>query len=396
MITIEEARRILAENAREMVSVKVPVSESLMRVLAEDVYSPIDVPHFRKAAMDGFAVHSQDTEGACEEKPVELNVEGTVLAGEKANESLARGSCVEITTGAMMPNEADAVVMVEHTDMLEGTVRIKKEASTGEHVIDIGSDIKKKNKVLSKGLRLAPRHIAVLSTLGLDGITVYKKPCVSVIATGDELLKPGEKLVPGKIYGVNSSALANELSLLGVQVTDLGVVGDDNALIRDSILDAASSSDVVLVSGGSSVGREDHVPDVVGEIGEILFHGVSMKPGKPVLVGVVGGAMVVGVPGYPVSALCVFHSLLKSMILGMMGLAGEPHVLHANLSETFQNGKRHMILPVKLTPYSGGLLAEPVFKGSSAITSLSMADGFIEVLPQGSISAGESVNVHLF
>ena len=396
LISISEARKTLARFAKPIKSETIAIEESTGRVLASKVRSQVDVPHFEKAAMDGYAVKAWDTRGASMDAPVELLLVGYVFAGQTPKKRLGGGECIEIATGAMMPEGADAVVMVEYTSFECGSVKIMREASLGEHIVQVGSDISEKQVVLSRGTVIAPRHIALLATIGLKSVDAYKKPRIAIISTGDELVKPGGKLVAGRIYATNNIALANEISILGATPVDLGFVRDSEKEIAAAILAAVSSCDAVFVSGGSSVGREDHVPKVVSDLGKIIFHGVSMKPGKPVLVGQVKEKLVVGVPGYPTSAITVFHALLKPLVCGMVGVEKVWDTFSARLKCSFKNGGRHMLLPVRLSGKPDNHVAEPVFKGSSAITSLSAADGFIEVLPNKTLRKNSKVIVKLF
>ncbi|MBU4341013.1 MAG: molybdopterin molybdotransferase MoeA, partial [Candidatus Altiarchaeota archaeon] len=321
--TIEEARKILRANARKVGCETIEVKESLGRVLAQDVVSGIDVPHFKKAAMDGFAVKSQDTVGAGETNPVNLRMIGRLYAGEIPKKRLTKGTCIEIATGAMMPEGSDAVVMVEYTKEDGNLIQIEKEVGKNTHVVSIGSDIKKGQIVLKKGLTLKPHHTAVLSSLGLRKVQVRRRPKVAVLSTGNELLHPGEKLTDGKIYGINNLALSDALKVAGACVDDLGMVGDDTVEISKRIASAMQYSDLLLVSGGSSVGKEDLMPEVISGLGKILLHGISIKPGKPVLIGKIKGKLVIGLPGYPTSALIVFHAFIIPLLNHMMNKADD-------------------------------------------------------------------------
>lgn len=396
LATVADARKIILTSARLIGAEAVPVEASLGRVLARDVVSRIGVPHFEKAGMDGYAVRSKDIHGADRKNPVSLRLVDTLYAGDVPHRAVDSGTCIAIATGAMMPKGADAVVMVEDTRREGELVRVYAHLSAGKNVVRAGSDILQGQRVLPEGLTLAPRHTAVLSALGLRKVYVRRKPTVAVLSTGNELIPAGGRLAPGKIYGINSRAIADALVSAGALVTDLGVVADDRRLIQGKIRAGIKRADVLLISGGSSVGQEDLVPPIVASMGRVLVHGVSMKPGKPLLVGKVSGRLVVGLPGYPTSALTVFHAFVIPLLYAIMGKSDDRIVCEAALSEPFKTGERHMFLPVKLAVGERETVAVPVFRGSSAITSLALADGFTEVPPNAYIRKNQKVSVVLF
>lgn len=394
--TVEGARKVLMANARKVKTEMIGVDTSLGRVLAQDVVSTINVPHFKKAAMDGYAVRSQDTTGASRVKPVTLKLIETVYAGQVPKRKVSLGTCTGIATGAMIPRGSDAVIMVEYTKEAGNLIKIYKETGKNKHVVKEGSDIRKGGKVLWQGLTLRPRHTAVLSSLGLAKVMVRKRPKVALLSTGNELLRPGERLTRGKIYGINNRALSDALEQVGASVIDLGIVGDDVKKIKDRINSAIKRTDLILVSGGSSVGKEDLVPGIVSDLGKVLLHGISIKPGKPVLIGKIKSKLVIGLPGYPTSALTVFHAFVIPLLNHMMNKDDDRISVEALMSEEFSSGKRHTFLPVKIDVKSETRFAIAVFKGSAAITSLGLADGFIEIPPNTTIRKRAKVTVLLF
>ena len=376
----------------------VPVGEALGRVLAEDVVAPIDVPPFDRSVVDGYAVRAEDTFGAFETRPVRLRVVGEVRVGERPAVSVGRGEAAYVPTGAPLPEGSDAVVMLEWTERDGDTLTVYRSASPWENVMRRGSDIRAGSKVLESGTPLGPRQLGVLSALGLREVRVYRRPLVAVLSTGDELTQPGNPLTYGRVYDVNSTTLSAYARRCGAEAVVLGVAGDDPDEIRRMLLEGLERADVVVVSGGASVGVRDYMREVVSSLGApgLVVDGVRIKPGKPTMVAVVDGKPVFCLPGHPTSALMTFHVFVAPILRAMAGLP-EVHGrrVRARLSRRVLSEEgRRLFLPVKLL--DGGL-AEPIFKGSGAITSLSEADGFItvpedvRVLPEGS-----EVEVQLF
>ncbi len=400
--TLEEAKRLLEEHWRPKPSVaEVPLERAGGRILAEDVVSRVDLPPFDRAAVDGYAVRAADTFGADEETPIELLCVGRIRAGDWPKLRVGRGRCAEIATGAPMPRGADAVVMVEHAIAEKNAVRVYRAVAPGENVVQRASEVKRGEVVLPAGRRLTPQLIGTLAAVGVGRVKVFERPRVAVISSGAELTRPGGRLGRGKVYDINGPAICEAVRTCGCEPVYLGIVRDEPARVRSAIEKGLASCEVVIISGGSSAGRGDLVPNVVSDMGEpgLLVHGLAMKPGKPTFVAVVSGKPVFGLPGYPVSAFMVFDQLVAPYL---RELAGDRQVKReravARLSRRILSAKgRRELVPVKLLRRDGELLAEPLLKGSGAITSLSMADGYIEVpLGREMVEEGEIVEVVIF
>ena len=348
--------------------------------------------------MDGFAVIARDTFGAGNTSPRELTIVDSISAGVVSRKKVVLGSCVEITTGAPMPEGADAVLMVEYTEREGDKLVIYKGVTPTENVIGVGSDVASGTKVFSKGTRLNPRYTGVLSSLGIPKVSVKKKPKVAVLSTGNEVMSTGTVLKKGKIYDINSRTLTDSLRERDCEVVDLGVARDNMKGIMERISEGVKASDLVLVSGGSSLGTEDLLVDVITSLGELLVHGIAVKPGKPTIIGRVKNRLVIGLPGYPTSALSNFYILITPLLERMQGITSTENLVEAKLTRKIASTiGRYEFLPVKITTRNNKRYAEPVLRGSSAITTLANADGFVAISENTEVvNKGETVKVKLF
>ncbi|WP_415382350.1 molybdopterin biosynthesis protein [Halosimplex sp. TS25] len=420
----ERARETVASLDLSAGSERAPLETARGRVLAERVDAGLDVPGFDRAGMDGYAVCAPDTYGA-DDSPVTLPVVGSVHAGETPDASLDAGETVEISTGAVMPDGADAVVIVERTEEVAGNevdgdgqpdraVRIETAVTPGENVMLAGADIAAGERALGPGTRLTPREIGLLSALGVDEVPVRSKPRVAIVSTGDELVRPGDDLDhrAGQIYDVNSYAVASAVEEAGGDPVVYPHVGDDMDAMEETLVEAAADCDLVLTSGSTSASAVDVVYRVIEERGDLLLHGVAIKPGKPMLVGRIGGeegsadanpdsgAAYVGLPGYPVSALTIFRTFVAPAIRSAVGLP-EPRTAHVDgrmaVGERSEEGRRRLLAVGLVEDESGETLVYPVDKGSGATTTLTAADGVVDVPADTNLlAAGDSVTVDLF
>jgi putative molybdopterin biosynthesis protein len=407
----EEAHEAIAALSLAPPPESVPLDEARGRVLAERVDATIDVPGFDRASMDGYAVRARDTFGADESDPVVLDLVGTVHAGETPDVEVEPGGCAEISTGAVVPSGADAVVMVERTDDLGGEIEIRKAVAPGDSVMFAGADIAAGSRALGPGTRLTPREIGLLSALGVDEVPVRGRPTVGIVSTGDELVRPGEELDPsrGEIYDVNSQTIAAGVAEAGGDPVLYPHAGDDYDEMERLLRRAADECDLVLSSGSTSASAVDVIYRVIEERGDLLLHGVAVKPGKPMLVGRLdsGGAddtqqsAYVGLPGYPVSALTIFRTFVAPAVRRAAGL---PEPRTATITGEFAVRERYSEGRLRLMPVgvleradADRPLVYPVDKGSGATTSLVEADGVVEVHPDTEyLAAGEAVDVRLF
>ncbi|MFA1612368.1 molybdopterin biosynthesis protein [Halobellus rubicundus] len=380
----------------------VPLSEARGRVLAERVDADLDVPGFDRATVDGYAVRGRDTFGADEADPVTLDLVGTVHAGEEPDVPIGEGEAVEISTGAVMPDDADAVVMVERTEIDGERVRVRTAVAPGDNVMVAGSDVAAGARALGPGTRLTARDIGLLSALGRDAVPVRGRPKIGIVSTGDELVRPGEELnsARGEIYDVNSYTIAAGVEEAGGEAVLYPHAGDDYDEMERLLLEAADECDLVLSSGSTSASAVDVIYRVVEERGELLLHGVAVKPGKPMLIGELGDSAYVGLPGYPVSALTIFRTFVAPAIREAAGLP-EPQTATARgrmaVRERYSEGRLRLMPAGLVTDSDGETLVYPVDKGSGATTSLVEADGVVAVDPDTEyLDQGEEVDVQLF
>ena len=375
----------------------VSLGSAAARVLAADVPAPFDVPGFDRSAMDGYAVRAGDLTAASVESPVWLALGGRARPGALAPVSVSEGTCVDIATGAPLPDGADAVVMVERTHRDGGRVRFTQPVAAGEHVSARGNDVCAGAVVLRVGEVLTPARLGVAASFGLRSLVVRRKPIVAVISSGDELLDvatdsgtPG----PGQIYDANRMMLAAVCAASGAEVRMLPLVRDTLEHWRNAF-DAAIHADLIVCSGGSSVGEQDFGGDILAERGEMLFHGIAVKPGKPTALARIGTQLVLAMPGNPTSCLSNAYVLLRPLVRRLAGLpALVPVTREAALARDVTSpADRLQFHPVRLD----GDRAVPVFKGSGDVTSLSDADGYVEV-PLGvtRLEAGIRVVVTLY
>ncbi len=377
LISLEDAKALILENSDPVLEYEsVPIEVANGRVIASDIKADMNVPPFARSAMDGFAVMAGDTYGAGEFSPKVLGIVGVVRAGEEPSSRVSSGNAVQVATGAVLPEGADAVVMVEKTDVDGENVKIFSPVHPQENVSPEGSDIKRGTTVLRQGAPLHQGKIGVLAALGIESVPVLRKPRVAVVPTGNEVCELGVTPSPSQVYDVNSYTIMALASNNGCQPERHPVVEDTVEAIGD-VLDRTREDECVVFSGGSSVGERDVLVDVLGERGEVLFHGVQIKPGKPTLFGRIGKQLVFGLPGYPAACLTVGHVLLAPALRKMASLPVDRvtrsnHKLSKRVVSTLG---RHQFLTVKVEED----LAVPVFKESGAITSLGDAEGYIEI-----------------
>ncbi|MFQ5758320.1 MAG: gephyrin-like molybdotransferase Glp [Candidatus Bathyarchaeia archaeon] len=405
LLSLEEAVGVLKRNfSPKPIGVEqVPLSEAHGCVLAEDVMAPIDVPPFNRSTVDGYAVRAADTFGAEEDRPVALEFCGRIAIGEPPTIILKNHRAAEIVTGAPLPGGTDAVVMLEYAVREGNTVFIHRPVSKGENVMRAGSDIRKGETILKRGRRISSREIGVLAALGTTQVAVYKRPKVAIISTGAEIVDPEEPLSPGKIYDINASTLSAAVRECGGEPINLGIISDDMNQLKSALKKALDLADMVVTSGGVSVGPKDIIPQVLNRLGKpgVIVSGIAVKPGKPTTVAMVDGKPVFSLPGNPTSALLMLYQLARPQIYRMTGTRekASPMVKAAAEKRMFSARGRRTFTMVKLArDKSGRLTASPVALGlSGAITTLAKADGFVEISEERQfIDAGEEVSVWLF
>ncbi|HJU42586.1 MAG TPA: gephyrin-like molybdotransferase Glp [Vicinamibacterales bacterium] len=403
-IPLDEARQLIAEACRPIDRTeRVRISDANGRAAAADVASTRDVPPFSRAGMDGYAVRAEDTFGASRYEPKTLRVIEKVYTGQVPSKIVEAGTAVEIATGAPMPSGADAVVMVEETEKADEKVRVLTPVYPRQNVGRQGADIVVGQTVLARGEVLNPSRIGALAALGISDVEVFVKPTVAILSTGNEIADPGQELQPGQIYDINKFTLSTIIAEHGGIPMPFATAQDtiealeeavDHALGRRS-LGGGGSCDMLVFSGGSSVGERDLILDVIGRKGEIVFHGIAVKPGKPTVFGTINGKPMFGMPGYPTSCLSNAYMLLVPALRAMARLKPRhlPTVTLPLGQRIVSTTGRHQFYTVRIVDGH----AMPAFKASGDITSMSQADGYIEIPAQTDIvEKGEMVDVKLF
>lgn len=356
---------------------EIPLTEGIGRVLADKAVAEFNVPPFERSSMDGYAVRAQDTFSAGTFSPKKLKLIGEQHAGESFEGTVGEGECLQVATGSPIPKGSDAVIMVEFTKRDGDIIDIQKPAYPGANISPIGEDIKVGDVVILAGETLTPAKIGALAALNMKTINVYKKPEIAIYSTGSEVRPLGTELKPGQIYDINHYTLSAIIEMNGCVPIMKGIIPDNKKSLETAIKEGAEY-DMAVFSGGSSVGVRDFFTESMRKLGDVFFHGVQIKPGKPTLFGLVDGTPVFGMPGYPTSCLSNSYIFLKPSLRRLARLdPPEPRLVKARMGARFVSSSgREQFLTVKIVDG----VAHPVFKKSGAITSMADADGYI-VLP---------------
>lgn len=415
VVSREEAFRRLAGHlaAPSLATEHIPLSAVLSRVLARDITAPADLPAFDRSTMDGYAVRAADTFGATESLPAPLSITGDIPMGAMPGRSIAKGECMSIATGGALPAGADAVVMFEHVQAVDGNqVEVVKAVAPRENVSFAGEDVGRGETVLPGGHRLRPQDMAVLASLGVTSVPVFERPQAAVISTGNEIVPADREPGPGRIRDSNSYMLEGLISAAGGATRRLGIQPDDYARLRAALEEALQACHIVLFTGGSSVGTADYTARVIDDLGKpgVLVHGVSIKPGKPLIAGIVtgraGAVPVFGLPGHPVAVAICFDLFVRPVLELFSGAKVPPalagiaacRTVRAKLARSIPSAPgREDHVRVALEKGEDGLVARPVFGASGLISTLVKAAGTV-VVPANSIGieSGEEVEVRLF
>ncbi|MFO1304626.1 MAG: molybdopterin biosynthesis protein [Burkholderiales bacterium] len=369
----------LAPLGRETVA----LADALGRVLAQDVIAPVDVPGFDRSNVDGFALVASDTFNAMEERTRQVALNAEVLSpGVAPAITVVPGHATPIATGGMLPRGADAVLMIEHSDVANGALEIRRPVTPGENVSYAGTDIARGETALRAGTVLTSREIGVIAALGIDRIDVHRRPRVAIFSTGNEIVAPGQPMRPGAVYDSNAAIIGAAAQELGCEPVHLGVIPDDETALA-SALQRGLDTDVVIFSGGTSKGAGDLSYRIVSGFRDpgIVAHGVALKPGKPICLAVTGGKPVVILPGFPTSAIFTFHEFVAPVLRAYAGLPAERRDSVAATLPMRVNSERGRTeyLLVGLVQGASGLAAYPMGKGSGSVTTFSNADGFITI-----------------
>jgi len=404
--TLEEARAKLGRSYQTQLPQAeiVSILEALGRVVAEDIISPVDLPAFTRSTMDGYAVRSGDTHGASDQSPIYLHMIGEVKMGEEPAVKLKADGTVKISTGGILPEGSDVVVMVEYTEIIGDQVEIVKAVAPGENTVQRGEDVRKDTMVLNRGQVIQPQNIGVLAGIGITGLKIFKKPKVAIISTGDEIVAADEDVPPGKIRDINSSSLAAAVSKDGALPIIKGIVRDDFEVLKAKLDEALEEADLVLISGGSSVGTRDVTLDVIDAQGKpgVLVHGISISPGKPTIIAICKNKPVFGLSGNPGAALMVYRILVSPFLRQLRGETRNwnsetPRTLKARLDVNVvsTNGRADFVR-VQLVERDNQLWAKPIYGSSGLLKTLLKADGIVYVpLENSGLKKGEEVLIEL-
>lgn len=397
VVSMEEAIRITQDkfSSYETGTERLNISDCLGRVLAEDIVSNENIPPFDRSTVDGYAVLSSDTFGAGESMPSMLSLTGEILMGKEAKDTVSSGECIKISTGGMLPEGADSVVMVEHTEQLiDGTCLIFKAVSPYQNVTKKGDDVKIGQTVINKGTKITSKHIGILCALGITEVECVRKLTVGIISSGDEIVSVEESVPLGKIRDINSHFLASLIKENGYAAIEYGIVKDDFDELYCTLQKATDECDAVLISGGSSAGAKDMTAAVVEKNGELFFHGIAVKPGKPTIFGKVNGKAVFGLPGHPAAAYLIAKTVVMNLLRFCSKQENKPLTVSAEITESISsNHGREELVPVILK----GSKAQPLFFKSGLVSLLSSADGFV-IIPRNKegLFRDEKVTVYLF
>jgi molybdopterin molybdotransferase len=381
-----------------------PLGSALGRVLAEPITAQEDVPPFDRATMDGFAVAAASTFGASEANPAYLNVTGRIAMGEVPSKAVGPGEAMKISTGGMLPPGADAVAMIEHAALLdETTIEIYRSVAPGQHVIGAGEDLRLGETLIAAGRRLRPQDAGLMAALGRTRVRVYRRPRVGIISTGDEVVPAEAKPGPGQIRDVNTHTLADLVRQAGAIPAKYGLVGDDLQRLKALCLQAAAENDMVLISGGSSLGMRDYTVEALAALPDsrIRAHGITISPGKPTILAQSGAKLVWGLPGHVTSAMVVFAAVVRPFLDRLSGVTAEvrrPPVM-ARLTRNLESaaGRVDFVRVRLVRGAEGEMLAEPILGKSGLIRTMVQADGLIAIdMNTEGLEKGDPVAVALF
>ncbi len=397
-ISLKEARGIVLGAAVETGAESVRFNESLFRILAKDVFSGIDNPPFDRAMMDGYAVVSSDTAEATSKRPVSLRIVGSISIGDAPGFTVKKGEAARIMTGAPVPEGADCVLRVEDSKEKDEMVRLFSSIEPSRDISPIGEDVKRGGLLLKKGRLLKPQDLGILAATGNHTVSVKKKPRVLIASTGSELLEPGEEMRPGSIYDINTYTVSALVENLGGMPEVYGIIKDDELELERLL---KSDFDVLILSGATSVGEKDFVPNVIKRCGSILFHGVNVRPGSPVGFGIVEGKPVFMLPGFPVSCFTTVELLVTPFLQKMLGREVVPPypAVTGVLKEPIRSQKgTSTFVRAQITKKGDVFEVRPIaHKGSSLISTLTAADGYVLVDEEREgLAPGESVTAYLF
>lgn len=402
LLTPQEARDVFARvyAPSPLGTDRLPLAQALRRVLAQEVRASTDLPAFDRSTVDGYAVRAQETSRASSGAPVQLQVVGEVLMGEPVQFAVGAGQAARIPTGGMLPEGTDAVVMQEYTVRTDGAVSVEQPVKVHDNVLARGADVRSGEVIVRPGRRLKPQDLGLLAGLDIPEVTVYRRPRVAIIVTGDELVPPGRALRGSQIHDMNTYTLSGLIDEAGGIAKSYGIVQDNLALLVERAKLAHRECEMVILAGGSSVGEKDVVADAIAALGDpgIVVHGIAIRPGKPTILAVARGRPVFGLPGNVVSAMVIFEQFVRPVLHAMAGLQEPPRpgaMVRARLTTTVATGDREDHVRVSLVERTGALWAAPLPGGSAIITSMVRADGLVTIPAKTTRDEGTEVEVRL-
>jgi len=383
LLTINEAIKKIEMEYGELKPIGIEfvnIDDSIGRILADEIYAKVDSPPFDRSEVDGYALNHFDLIGADEEHPVSLRIIGKSVVGKIPDISIKPGTCAEIATGAPLPKGATAVAMIEYTKRSGELVKFYRSVSTGENVANAGSDVMVGDTTLRKGTLITPLEIAIISSLGYDRVPVYKNLNAGIISTGDEIETVGNVLKPGMIYDSNSHTISSYLRGIGIKSNFYGIARDNYEDIKSLVKKALNENDLVITSGSTSAGLGDVIYKVYAEFGRLVVHGLKIKPGKPTIVAISGKKLLIGLPGFPMSAIIAYEYFIKKILMKLSGYNFEENITFAKLSSRINSSKNvEEFVPVSIVKKGNELRAYPIYGNSGSITSMLYADGIMRI-----------------
>ncbi|WP_096200566.1 molybdopterin molybdotransferase MoeA [Bacillus sp. FJAT-45350] len=402
--SVEETLEIIIDNVKPIKEIiTLPLEEALGYILAEDIVSKENVPSFSRSTVDGYAVHARDTFGSSESMPAFLNVTGEIHMGEEATTELGFGEAMYIPTGGMVPPGCDSIIMIEHCEDINGLLNTYKQVAPGENIIIAGEDVEENETLLEKGTKLRPQELGVLGSVGITRVNVYRKVKVGYLSSGDEIMPyETEALQAGQVRDINQLTILAMSKELNADIVNGGIVPDDYDIFYSKAKELYDQVDLLVMSGGSSVGAKDYTTDVISALGEpgVLVHGVSVKPGKPTIFGIGNGKPILGLPGHPASAMVIYKLFGERIITVLTGMSEKdlPTKVEAIISQNLPSSAgRSDYIRVRIIKEDNKWVAYPVLGKSGLISTLVSSDGMVEVpsVKEG-IRQGETVSVYLF
>lgn len=385
----------------ELNSEEVELVDSVGRIVVEDIVSYENIPSFRRSTVDGYGVRAKNTIGCSDTIPVFLNFLGEVQMGKFSNYVVGDYDAVYVPTGGMVPEGADSVVMIEDTEDFDTEISVNKPVRPLENIIGIGDDIKSTQVILEKHTRVKSNHIGVLAAVGKSRLTVYKIPKIGILSTGDEIVDICDDIKLGQMRDVNSYSLSAMVKELGCDIAYIKKIKDQKDLIKDAIKDAINLCDIVLISGGSSVGTKDMTPEIINSLGKpgVMVHGVAIKPGKPTIVAKIGDKAIFGLPGHPASCIIAYKAIVEPFISEtiMKTKTSRKYITAKSNFQIHVSSGRDVYYMVSLEETQNGFIINPIHGKSGMATLLSQAEGYIVIpMENEGVNVGDEVKVHLF